>query len=363
MDAVVLAGGFSTRLRPFTITKHKSVLPVLGRPLILRLLDMIEAAGIFRRVFVAVHYMSESVEGVVRTHKSLNSVAVVREPQPLGDGGPLLFLDERYGLSEDFVVVNGDVYADVDFRAMYEYHVKNSCAATLAVAAVRDPTKYGVVIIGEDGAVKQLVEKPKSLEGINSNTINAGIYMFTRGVLKHIPKGCRASLARDVIPSLIRSGARVCGYPYRGLWKDIGTPHDYFELNMALLEQRCREACVEEGAVAVNAKIVPPTFVGAGSVVQGGVVGPYAIIMGAEIKEARVEQSIIMSGTVVASHSYVRGSIIGEGCHVGEWARVEDSIVGDGVLIREGVYLAPGTVVLPFKELTESVHERDRIII
>ncbi len=364
--AVVLAGGFATRLRPLTLTKPKPLLPVLDKPLLDWILEGLRRSGA-SRVVLAVRYMADKIRERYGPGFEGVELVFVEEDRPLGDAGPLRLVDQAVGLNETFMVVNGDIFTNLDFGEVFQYHKRVGGLATVVLTEVEDPSRYGVAVVDEEMRVTRFVEKPRREEA-PSRLVNAGVYVFEPEVLKYIPERREpVKLAKHVLPRLVEEG-QLYGFVFRGLWRDIGVPRDYLLANMEALSYYYPDGFVSsEAKVSERAELVGPVYVGAGVVVEAGArLGPSAVVCrGARVGSmALVERSVVMARAKIEDATVVKGSIIGEGCFIDRWARVEEgSVIGDEVVVGEGVYIAPRTVILPFKEVESSIYVEGRVVL
>ncbi len=352
MMAIILAGGFATRLRPLSYTRPKALFPVLGRPILSWNVEMLRAGGA-RSIVVSTRYLSGHVKQYVAAHWS--DVNVLEEEQPLGDGGPIWYVHERLGIGGTFSVVYGDVYSDVDLKDVVSFHEKRGGVATLVVTPVERELlgRYGVVFT-QDERITGFVEKPHTYPG--SNLVNAGIYVFARDIVDHFrPRSNgQARISRDVIPELIKR-YDVYAYVHRGLWFDIGSPEDYIKANFAALQRWCSEPCIDGDPA--EGEVRGPVYIGAGTRLgRGSVVGPNTVILdGVRVGEgARVVSSVVFPSAIIGAGSYVRGAIIGEGAALGRWCRVEEgAVIADGVYVANEVRVGKGARIGPYREVSE----------
>src|SRR5215471_3164563 len=204
MQALILAGGEGTRLRPLTSTTPKPVVPLVGRPFISYMLEWLRGHGV-DDVILSCGFLAERVRGVLGDGDGLGiRLRYLEEPEPLGTGGALKFAEDL--LDERFLMLNGDVLTDIDLTAQLEQHERTGARATLALVPVEDPSAYGLVRRNTDCAVKEFVEKPGP-EQIDTNLINAGAYIIDRDVLDGMaPAGTNISIEREVFPTLVGRG-------------------------------------------------------------------------------------------------------------------------------------------------------------
>ncbi|TMM00473.1 MAG: nucleotidyltransferase family protein, partial [Actinobacteria bacterium] len=200
MQALILAGGEGTRLRPLTSTIPKPVVPLVDRPFITYMIEWLRAHGV-EHVILACGFMAADVRGVIGDGATLGvRLRYVEEPRPLGTGGALKYAQDL--LTERFLMLNGDVLTDIDLSAQLSQHERTGAKATLALVEAEDPSAYGLVRCGSDHAVKAFVEKPDPGEA-DTNLISAGAYVLERDILDEMaPAGTNISIERDVFPRL-----------------------------------------------------------------------------------------------------------------------------------------------------------------
>lgn len=334
MRAVVLVGGFGTRLRPLTFTTPKPMLPVGHRPIVENLVSMLAPAGVDEVVlalgFKPQPFVDAFPDGICAGVRLVYAV----EPQPLDTAGAIRFAADFAGVDDTFVVVNGDVLTDVDVARLVEFHRSRAAEATLHLTPVDDPSSYGVVALADDGRVERFVEKPAPGTA-PSNLINAGTYVLEASVLGRIAPGRKVSIERETFPTMVAEG-RVFGMATDDYWVDTGRPDPYRQANLDLLDGRRRlltAVAVEDGAVLGDGVSIEHSLVSKGaSVGAGAMVVDSVILPGATVGAgARVESSIVM-GRVGSSASVVHSVIGAEG------------VVADGERIVEALVPDPATV-------------------
>ena len=316
MHAVVLVGGFGTRLRPLTNTLPKPMLPVGNVPLLARLLaglarggvtDATLALGFRPEPFIAA--FPDQRCGAVRLHYAV-------EPEPLDTGGAIRFAADHAGIDSTFVVANGDILTDLDVGGLVAFHRARRAEATLHLIGVDDPSAFGVVELDEALRIVRFVEKPAP-GTTTSNLINAGTYVFEPSVLGLIPPGQRVSVERDTFPRLVDRGA-LFGAARDVYWLDAGRPDQYRQANLDLFDGKRLD------------RVADP-------------VAPGAVVAA----DAQLQRSFVGAGASVGS-AVLTGSIVLPGGKVGDRATVIDSIVmgtvGDGARLRNVVLGAEGVV-------------------
>ena len=364
MRAVILAGGFGTRLRPLTSTRPKPLIPFANEPFLLHPLRQLAAAGI-TDVILSTMYLPEAFDELVPEARKLGvEVTLSSEETPMGTSGAVKRLASQ--LPETFLVLNGDILVDLDLGELVRTHRDRGGVATLALVRVPDPSAFGLVPMDADGRVRAFLEKPGPDEWV-TDLINAGVYVLEPQVLEHVPAGQPSSFERHLFPSLLASGAAVYGYEVHGYWRDLGTPIAYLQAQADLLEGRLqlpinaseqgRGRWVSDGAVVEEGGVLRgPVLLGPGARVEAegrvfgpSVLGPGAVVAGG----ARLERSVLLDLARVESGARVSDSILGAGVRVGAGAVVRDgAVLGDGVVVEKGnvlsgVRVAPGVHLPP----------------
>jgi mannose-1-phosphate guanylyltransferase len=355
VQALILAGGEGTRLRPLTSTVPKPVVPLVDRPFIAFMLDWLRRHGV-EDVVVGCGHLAAGVRNVLGDGSAFDiRLRYVEEPRPLGTGGAVKYAESL--LDDRFLMLNGDVLSDIDVGAQIARHEASGATATLTLTPVEDPSSYGLVRTADDGAVTAFVEKP-SPDQVDTDNISAGIYVLERRVLDMLPPGEPASIERDVFPRLVGEG--LFAHVGDGYWRDIGTPAGYLEGTYDILEGTVRTGvaermgdgylCVEDG-VENDGRIIPAALVesgcriGEGARVGGRAVLEHGVTIGAH---TTVERAVVMRGAEVGARCTLRGCIVGGGVRIGDGCTVEGlAVLGEGVTLGAGNVLAHGARLFP----------------
>ena len=350
MKALVLAGGFGTRLRPLTLNTPKPIVPIFDRPFLYHQIDLLKRVPEVDEIILSLNYHPDRIEAVLGHGQDAGMpIRYVVEPQPLGTGGAVKFA-EPY-LDGTTIVFNGDVLAETDLAAVVERHRTRDARATIVLAPVEDPARYGLVETNGDGNVTRFIEKPEPAR-ITCNTINAGIYVLEPDTFDRIPADTKYSIERLYFPSLVERGEAFAAYVERGYWLDIGTPAAYRQAHRDMLDGRCRAGCAglagpEETTVSASATVAPsarlaaPSFVGSGATVHPGAeVGPHAVLGSDSVVEtaARVRDTILWPESIVGAGATIEGAIVGRRCRIGDHAHL-----GRGAVLGDDSTLTPHT--------------------
>jgi mannose-1-phosphate guanylyltransferase len=357
LKALILAGGFGTRLRPLSCTRPKLLFPVMNKPILDWTLERLAKGGV-KEVILAVNYMAENLMQHCGNSKYEMRILYSKEDSPLGTGGPVKNAEKLIGHEEPFLVLNGDILTNMDYTELVEKHSENDTIATITLCEVDDPSRFGIAKLTEEKRIIRFIEKP-AREKAPTNPANAGIYVFDPEIFDYIPGDRPVSIERETFPILTREG-KLYGHHFRGNWIDTGKLADYIKANHLFLDLYSKENRLRGNVKVRNqAEIEEPSVIGDEVTIRGkSKIGPYATI-GDHIKlgrEVHIENSIIFSNTLISDFASIRGAVIGEGVVIGKRVKIKDGcVIGDRTIIRDNVTLSRDVIICPFKDVSESV--------
>ncbi len=333
MRAIVLVGGFGTRLRPLTLTVPKQMLPVCGVTMLERVVARLGSFGIdevvlslgYRPDVFAAAYPDGSCAGV--------RLRYAVEPEPLDTAGAIAFAAREAGFDETFLALNGDVLTDMALDELIDHHVASGAAATISLTPVDDPSRYGVVPTAEDGRVLDFVEKPDAAHA-PSRWINAGTYVLEPSVLDLVAPGQKASIERSVFPALAARSV-LHAVQSEAYWLDAGTPEAYLQAQLDLLDghRGPAESGVSDTARIAEGAKVTRSVLGVGAVVEAGAI---------------VTDSLVMDGAVVGRDARLDRAIVGGGSTIGAGSTLSElAVVGFGHHLEDGCTLVGATAPPP----------------
>jgi mannose-1-phosphate guanylyltransferase len=342
MQALVLAGGEGTRLRPLTLTTPKPVMPLAGRPFLTFMLSWLARHGVDDAILSCGH-LSDEVESVLGASFDGMKLHHVVEEEKLDTAGPVRLAYDMGLLQERLFVMNGDCLADLDLSAELEFHRSAGAQCTLGLVAVEDTSHYGVVPTAEDGQVEAFLEKQAG--PVPTNRINAGAYVLERSVVEnYIPSGRPVSFEREVFPQLVANG--LYGWHADGYWIDIGTPERYLEATYDLLAGRVESTLPPRDET--DSLIYEP------SIVAGARIGPLSVV-GEHCSvgdRSSLERSVLHESVVVGHETSIVESVIAAGARVGDGAQIgPDAIVGAGASVAPGAVVAAGARIAPAEKV------------
>ena len=313
MEAIILAGGFGTRLTPLTYTRAKPLLPILNKPMITYLIDSLPKE--IDKVVLAVNYRKDQIEMYFKENDVGREIVVNDEPKPLGTGGAVKFAERH--ITGTFVVLNSDIISSLNLKDMIDFHRKTNAATTISLWPVENVSEFGVVEIKEDGRITSFIEKPKPEEA-PSNLINAGAYCLEPLVLDYIDTGRLVSMEQEIFPKIIQDTNAFYGYRISGYWIDVGRIESYLRVHKLLLQQEKRE-----NVVGKDSKI--------NGTVRSSSIGKEVFIADG----ATVESSVIFDKVKIEENVTVLNSVIGENSIIKKGAKIVNSVIGDNEAIEE----------------------------
>ncbi|KAH6561768.1 hypothetical protein BASA50_009065 [Batrachochytrium salamandrivorans] len=355
MKALILVGGFGTRLRPLTLTLPKPLVEFANRPMILHQIEALVKAGV-TDIVLAVNYRPEIMANFVEKYEAQLNVRITFsvESEPLGTAGPLSLASEILGKDDTpFFVLNSDVICEFPFTEMIEFHKAHGGEGTLLVTRVEEPSKYGVVINKPDSTlIDRFVEKPQVFV---SNKINAGLYIFSPSVLKRI-KPEPTSIEKEVFPLMADAG-QLHSMELPGFWMDVGQPRDYLTgagLYLASLNKKTPSSLTTGPGYIGNVLIDPTAVIGDNCRIGPNVVIGPGVVIGDGV---RLSRTVVLSSVLIRDHAWIHSSIVGWRSTIGRWTRIEgNSITGEDVHISDEIYLN-GACILPHKTVSANVPE------
>ncbi|MGI8793425.1 MAG: sugar phosphate nucleotidyltransferase [Acidimicrobiales bacterium] len=361
MKAVIMAGGEGTRLRPLTSNQQKAMMPLVNKPMMEHIVQLLKEHG-FEDIVVTVGFLANSI----RTYFGDGSEFGVRmvyatEETPLGNAGSVRnAMDE---LDERFLVIASDVITDIDLSAVVKYHEEKGAMATIGLKSMENPLDFGIVITREDGSIERFLEKP-TWGQVFSDTINTGIYVLEAEIFDYIPDGKPVDFSGEVFPALLAEGKPLFGFMCEGYWEDVGTLDAYWKAHQDVLDRKVdldvpgfqlREGVwLGEGSeVDPTATIDGPAVIGDYCRIEAGAhIGEYSVL-GNNIMvgpEAFVERSVVHDNAYLGATVRLRGSVIGRGCDLRQGARCEEGVVlGDECFVGDHAVVNSGVKVYPYK--------------
>lgn len=374
MKVVIMAGGQGTRLRPLTSGRPKPMVPVVNKPVMAHVLDLVKRHGM-TDVIVTVQHGAQAIEDYFGGGSRLGlRITYAVEDVPLGTAGSVR--NARPYLDEPFMVISSDALTDFDLNRIIAFHRERGALATLALYRVPHPLEYGVIVTEGDGRIVRFLEKPSWGEVI-SDQVNTGIYVLEPEVLDDIPADEPQDWAQQVFPRMLAQNQLLFGYVAGGYWCDIGDHQEYLRACSDVLEGRVdvEELGQHIGGgiwtgdgveIAPDAQLYGPIYLGEGARIKGQVIirGPTVVREHTIIDNlAQVERSIIWRNSYVGEAAEISGAIIGRQCSIKSNVTIlEGAVIGDNCVIGERAVIQPNVKIWPGKEVEPGARVNSSIV-
>ena len=358
-----MAGGEGTRLRPLTSNQPKPMVPIVGKPCMEHILELLKQHGM-EDVIVTVAFLPQAIRSYFGDGSALGlDIGYSVEESPLGTAGSVRLAADR--LDDTFLVISGDALCDVDLTKLIEFHREKGASVTIGLKSVDNPLEFGIVVTDEAGRIERFLEKP-SWGQVFSDTINTGIYVLEPEVLRHIPTDRPYDFSKELFPLLLEMGRPMYGFVLDGYWQDIGNLDQYRQANFDALDERVR---LNIGGIRIRGnvwlgegvelhdleQIEGPAYLGNYCrVAPDASVGPYSVLStSVTLRErARIQRSIVDSSTYIGRSTVVEGAIMGRACDLRSHVRVHEGVaIGDEVSIGSESVIMPGVRIYPYKEV------------
>ncbi|MDX6398016.1 MAG: mannose-phosphate guanylyltransferase / phosphomannomutase [Gaiellaceae bacterium] len=369
-----MAGGEGTRLRPLTSNQPKPMVPIVGKPCMEHILELLRSHGL-EDIVVTLAFMPQAIRSYFGDGDSLGlNIEYSIEELPLGTAGSVRLASAK--LDETFVVISGDALCDLDLTSLVARHKETGAAVTIGLKSVENPLEFGIVVTDDDGKVERFLEKP-SWGQVFSDTINTGIYVLEPEVLTHIPVDRPYDFSKELFPLLLEMGRPIYGHVLEGYWQDIGNLDQYRQANFDALDGKVQlnisglqlrgNVWIGEGADIHDVEeIEGPAFVGNHCrIARDASVGPYTVLsQGVTLRErARTVRSVIDAATHVGRSALIEGAIIGRACDIRDHVRIQEgSAIGDEVTIGSESSIMPHVRIYPYKEVETGSQVYENVI-
>ena len=374
MKAVIMAGGEGTRLRPLTSNAPKPMLPLVNRPMMEHVIDLLVRHGI-DEIVVTVAFMANSIRTYFGDGSEFGvKMVYATEETPLGTAGSVRNAMEH--LDERFLVISGDVLTDIDLGALIDFHDDHQAMATIGLVHVENPLEFGIVITRDDGGIDRFLEKP-TWGQVFSDTINTGIFVLEPEVFDYIESDRPVDFSSEVFPALLADGKPLFGAIATGYWEDVGTLEAYVRAHKDILDgavevnvpgfEMSDGVWLGEGAeIHPEAVIHGPAVIGDNCRIEARAsIGQYTVL-GANVRvrsEAQLERTVVNDNAYLGEAVRLRGTVVGRACDFRKGVRSEEGVVvGDECFIGVDALLSAGVKIYPFKTVEAGATINDSIV-
>ena len=381
MKAVVMAGGFGTRIQPLTNNIPKPMLPIMNRPMMEHTIVSLKNLGITEFI-ILLYFKPDVIKDYFKDGSAWGiNITYVVPDDDYGTAGAVKKAQEIIG-DENFIIISGDLVTDFDFQQIFDYHKAKNSKLTITLTSVENPLEFGVVIANEEGKIEKFLEKPSWGE-VFSDTINTGIYIIEPEILNYIPKNENFDFAKDLFPLLMRRGIDLMAGHAQGYWRDVGNPESYRDVYEDILAGKIKfeiggEAikypdgvliCEEENTLDESVDVIGIVVIGKNVTVKRGsklnnVVVGNNVTIGSSSKisntviwdEVEIGKNAKLDGCVICCNNHIgknvtakSGLILAQGCEIGELVTIEKDVTIWPYKVIEDAAIVSRSVILGSK--------------
>lgn len=333
MKAVIMAGGFGTRLRPLTQNIPKPMVPLVNKPMMEHIMNLLKKHNI-KDLIVLLFFQGEVIENYFKDGKDFGlNIKYILPKEDYGTAGAVK-LAEKY-IDDTFLVISGDVLTDFNLNEAINFHKKNRADASILLTRVENPLPFGIVITEKSGKIKKFLEKPSWGE-VFSDTINTGIYILEKNVFDFIPQNKEFDFSKDLFPLMMTNKKNLFGVLMEGYWKDVGNLTEYRLAHLDILDKK---VTIDIPYKRVNKKL----YLGQRSTLDYTVSIEGLAIIGNNCKIEKnvvIRNSIIGNNTVVEEGAKIFDSVIWDNVYIGRLSELKESVIGFNTVIKEGAHLS-----------------------
>ncbi len=338
MKAVIMAGGFGTRLRPLTQNIPKPMVPLVNKPMMEHIISLLKKYDI-KDLIILLFFQAEAIESYFKDGKEFGvKIQYILPSEDFGTAGAVK-LAEKY-IDDTFLVISGDVLTDFQLDTAIDFHKKKSSDATILLTRVENPLPFGIVITEKDGKIKKFLEKPSWGE-VFSDTINTGIYVLEKEIFQYIPPNKEFDFSKDLFLLLMKKEKRLYGALMKGYWKDVGNLSEFRLAHLDVLDNKVK-------IDIAGSKIRDNVVAGENCDIDLSVNIEGTAVIGDNVKIEKnvvIRNSVIGNNCVIEKGAKILDSVLWDGVYVGKYTELKEAVVGFNTIIKEGAQLSEEVVV------------------
>ena len=352
MKAVVMAGGFGTRIQPLTNARPKPMLPVVNRPMMENTMITLRDLGITDFI-VLLYFKPEVIQDYFGDGSAFGmNITYVIPDDDYGTAGAVKLAQEHIG-DDNFIIISGDLVTDFDFQKIFDYHRQKASKLTITLTSVENPLEFGVVIANEEGKIEKFLEKPSWGE-VFSDTINTGIYIIEPEILDYIPKGENFDFAKDLFPLLMKEGVDLIAGNANGYWRDVGNPDSYREAHEDIMSGR-----VDFKIPGIMTQYPDGVLYSDESyTLDEGIEVIGKVVLGKNVsigQRSKLKNVVISNNVEIGEDSKVSNSVIWEDVNIGKGTKIDNAVICNNNSIGKNSKMTAGIIVAEGCEIGELV--------
>ncbi len=357
MKAVVMAGGFGTRIQPLTNSRPKPMLPIINRPMMEKTMMTLKDLGI-KEFIVLLYFKPEIIQDYFGDGSDFGiKITYVVPDDDYGTAGAVKLAQEHIG-DENFIIISGDLVTDFNFQKIFDYHAEKKSKLTITLTSVDNPLEFGVVIANEDGKIEKFLEKPSWGE-VFSDTINTGIYIIEPEILNYIPQNENYDFAKDLFPRLMREGIDLMAGYAKGYWRDVGNPESYREVYEDILSGKVNFKINGKKQIFPDGVLYSKNGYKLDKSIE--IIGTVVLGEGVTLKKnIKLNNIVIGDSVTIGKDSNIRNSVIWENVTIGRGAKLDGCVICNNNKIGKNFTAKAGLILAENCEIGELVNiEKD----
>ena len=358
MKAVVMAGGFGTRIQPLTNSRPKPMLPIMNKPMMEHTMMTLKDLGITEFI-VLLYFKPETIKDHFGDGSDFGiKIMYVVPDDDYGTAGAVKLAQEYIG-DDNFIIISGDLVTDFDFQKIFDYHAEKKSKLTITLTSVDNPLEFGVVIADEEGKIEKFLEKPSWGE-VFSDTINTGIYIIEPEILEYIPKNENYDFGKDLFPKLMREGIDLMAGYSEGYWRDVGNPESYRDVYDDILTGKVKFNIDGETTPFPDGVLYSDETYSFDESIE--IVG--TVVLGKNVtlkKGVKLNNVVIGDNVTVGKESKIRNSVIWNDVDIHAKAKLDgcvicnDNVIGKNVTANAGMIMAEGCEIGQLTKIEQDV--------
>ncbi len=342
MQAVIMAGGFGTRLKPLTNTAPKPMIHVANKPMMEHVVNLLKIHGIVDLI-VLLYVQPEVIKNYFKDGAGFGvNIEYVLAEEDYGTAGAVKNVEKiiKDGKDDDFLVISADIITDVNLKKPIDFHIGKKSDATIVLARVENPLPYGIVMTDSEGRVTKFLEKPTWSE-VFSDTVNTGIYILRKNVLKLIPEKSEFDFSKDLFPLLLKENKNLFGHICSCYWRDVGTLSEYRQSHLDIIAGKIDLNIEGETLAKNNIKIGEKSIIDISCDVENSIFGKDVHVL----QNCKIKNCVVGDNCVIGENTALSGSIVGKNAKIGANCEIQEAIIGYKSNIGRNVFIGSGAVI------------------
>jgi mannose-1-phosphate guanylyltransferase/phosphomannomutase len=339
MQAVIMAGGFGTRLKPLTNNTPKPMLHVANKPMMEHVINLLKKYSI-KDLIILLYVQPEIITNYFKDGSKFGvNIKYILAEEDYGTAGSVKNV-EKFIKEDTFMVISADIITDFNLQKPIDFHKEKNSDATIVLTRVENPLPYGIVITDEEGKINKFLEKPSWSE-VFSDTINTGIYILNKNIFKFIPEKKEFDFSKELFPSIMKNNMNLYGFISDGYWKDVGTLSEYRQSHLDIIAGKVHININGEHLTKKNIHIAEGTIIDITSDVEDSIFGKNIKVM----QRCKIKNCVIGDNVIIHEDTSISGSVVGKNSCIGSSCEMQETILGYKTKIGNNVFVGTGGII------------------